>query len=151
DAEHDEPDKLRGYFTQALLEGLKGAAADANNGVIDSNTLAAYVKQRVLDLTKDRPYPQKPTMDADPAEPIIFRPPALPVEVKHEVSLEFVTPYNGKAELWDSAKAISEHDTADGTWVEHLTNGLYEVRPAVGSGVQLLNSGCFRVWGEDKH
>jgi uncharacterized caspase-like protein len=151
DAEPGEPDKLRGYFTQALLEGLKEEAADTKTGVIDSNTLAAYVKLRVLDLTKDRPYPQKPTMDADPAEPIIFRPPALPVEVKHKVWLEFVTPYEGKAELWDSAKAISEHDMADGAWVERLTNGLYEVRPAVGSSIQLLNSGFFRVLGEDKH
>lgn len=153
-AETDKPDQLRGYFTQALLEGLKGLeAADSVTGEINSNNLASYVRWRVLDLTKDRTYPQEPTMDADPAAPIIFRPPsARPVSVKHEVRLEFVTAYRGKAELWDNSKRIREYDPADGDWVEPLANGLYEVRAVDGGAdVHFLNDGLFRVLGEGKH
>ena len=74
----DNPDKQRGYFTQALLEGLRGQAAELPGyGEINSNTLAKYVRQRVQDLTKDHKQ-QDPKMEADPAAPIVFRPASAP-------------------------------------------------------------------------
>jgi uncharacterized caspase-like protein len=146
--ENANPDQQRGYFTQALLEGLKGQAVDDPiTGVIDSNSLANYVRQRVQDLTEHRKYPQKPEMPTDPAAPIIFRQQAQP---QHEVRLKFVTPYAGKAQLHNGHNdCIGEHEVAEGEWVKPLANGLYQVTPKDGvTGVKFRNDGFFKVWGE---
>ncbi len=47
-----------GAFTKALVEGLKGGAADPNDKLVYPTTLKRYVTQRVRDLTenKQRPY-----------------------------------------------------------------------------------------------
>ena len=99
---NEDPDTQRGYFTKALLEGLSGAAADPPGyGAVDTNSLARYVKQRVKDLTRKFKRPQDPRMDADPAEPIVFRPAAappaadvptggLPAPTSYQVRIEFV-------------------------------------------------------------
>jgi hypothetical protein len=158
DAVGDEtdPDKLRGYFTQALLEGLRGQEPVDPNGEINSNSLAIYVKQRVIDLTKNRRHPQEPTMDADPAAPIVFRTgvpaaTANPTQVKHRVRLRFVTPFQGKARVLNGdLTLIDEHQVPDGAWVVELANGLYVVTPTDSlGGVDFRNEGFFRVWGED--
>jgi hypothetical protein len=111
----EDPDEQRGYFTQAILEGLRGQAAEPPvHGEINSNTLAKYVKQRVLDLTKHRKQQQDPAMYADPAMSIVFRPvPTPPVDgslplaaVEHEVRIEFLTAYQGKVALRDTGNNI---------------------------------------------
>ncbi len=152
--EDDDPDKLRGYFTQALLEGLRGQAIDdPTTGEINSNSLARYVRQRVKNLTESRRNPQQPTMEADPAEPVIFRIPkttkakTLP---KHQVKLKFVTPFQGKALLYDgNIKKIGEHRVADGEWVVKLANGLYQVTAEGGASI-FQDGGLFSVLGEER-
>lgn len=161
----EHPDKQRGYFTQALLEGLRGQAAEPPGyGVINSNTLAKYVKQRVQDLTKDRKQ-QDPKMDADPAAPIIFHPGSAPpaaggpptagvpsAAVEHEIRIEFITPYQGKVALRDTDNNIlREHKTADGDLVVSLANGLYEVTAEEDGSVEFRTGGGFRVHGDKKH
>ncbi len=72
--EQKEPDRLRGYYTQALLEGLGGRAVDPVRRRIDSVSLAKYCRRRVRHLTRRYAIPQVPTMDADTAAPsIVFR------------------------------------------------------------------------------
>jgi uncharacterized caspase-like protein len=159
--EADDPDQLRGYFTRALLEGLRGEAADPpGHGEVNSNSLARYVRQRVQDLTRHKKYPQRPTMEADPAEPVVFRaasaPPssttAPPLTTGHEVRIEFVTPFQGVVALRDgNDQIIGRHDTAGGDWVVKLVNGLYAVTPENGAAVALRSDGLFRVWGEGRH
>jgi uncharacterized caspase-like protein len=141
------PDDLRGYFTQALLEGLRGQGVSAA-GTIDTNGLAQYVRPRVKDLTKGRRYPQIPTMDADPAEPIVFRQaPSAPV--LHRVRFVFVTPFAGDAELRDgNLNLIARHTVPGADWTVQLANGLYEVAAANGTGAFRAN-GIFRVLGQD--
>lgn len=142
-------DDLRGYFTQALLEGLRGEAADSASGEVNSNSLARYVRQRVMDLTGHLKHPQTPTMEADPAEPIVFRRlSANTVAPRHDVRLRFETPNHGIATLRDSdGKILGRQDTGAGVWVVNLANGLYEVTV---NGASLKNNGLFKVWGEGK-
>jgi hypothetical protein len=161
----EDPDMQRGYFTRALLEGLGGEAAEPPGyGVIDSNTLANYVKQRVRDLTKHRKPQQDPKFESDPSAPIVFRAPAPPHEssglpageglsakVEHEVRIEFVTPYKGTVALRDTNNNVMrEHQTANGDLVVSLPNGLYEVT-AEDAGSAFPKGGGFRVLGDRKH
>lgn len=151
-------DEQRGYFTRALLEGLRGQAAEPPGyGEINSNTLAKYVRQRVKDLTKHRRQQQEPRMDADPAAPIVFRPASPPPvapppeALGHEIRIQFVTPYQGKVALRDNDnKILQEHQTADGDFVVRLPNGLYELTAEDGDAA-FRGGGFFKVLGEPKH
>jgi hypothetical protein len=147
--ESADPDQQRGYFTRALLEGLKGQAEDPDcRGEINSNTLANYVKARVKDLTEKK---QIPTMASDPADPIIFR---LGSDVNksttHKIRIEFSTHCRCVVTLRDNAdKVLREHRTVDGDLVVSLRNGLYEIRAEDGSDVKFVGDGFFRVLGAD--
>lgn len=158
----EDPDQQRGYFTRALLEGLGGQAADPPiSGEINSNTIAKYVKQRVQDLTKHRQWQQDPNMQADPAAPIVFRAassastgaaPMSDTPAVHQIRIIFVTDYQGKVELRDSAnEVLHTHDTATGDLVASLPNGLYEVTPQPPGDVHFKKAGNFRVLGESKN
>ncbi|MBI5309000.1 MAG: caspase family protein [Planctomycetes bacterium] len=151
--EAKKPDELRGYFTKALLEGLRGNASRNDAGYIDSNTLGQYVVRRVGELTSHRANKQVPTIEADTGNPIKFgkTPEAGPQNiVKHQARLKFVTPYNGIVELRDGDNAvIVRHNTADGDWVVELPNGLYRVTPEnKAGGVVFRDKGFFEVWGD---
>lgn len=162
----ENPDEQRGYFTQALLEGLRGQAAEPfPYGEINTNTLGKYVKQRVQDLTKHRKPPQKPKMESDPGEPIIFRAAALPplggalapagapgAAGEHVVRITFATPYQGKVALRGTDNNILRgHRASDGDLTVSLANGLYEVTAEDGVVAEFQKGGRFRVLGEDKH
>ena len=161
---NEDPDTQRGYFTKALLEGLSGAAADPPGyGAVDTNSLARYVKQRVKDLTRKFKRPQDPRMDADPAEPIVFRPAAappaadvptggLPAPTSYQVRIEFVTPYRGHVALRNSANDIlREHRTTDGDLIVPLPSGLYQVTQEEPGSPAFPGDGGFRVHGANTH
>jgi uncharacterized caspase-like protein len=146
-------DDLRGYFTKALLEGLRGEAADAANaGVIDSTSLAKYVRQRVLELTKHKTPGQTPTMDADPGNPIVFRgaQPAVANPSAHLVRILFPGGFNGSVVMRDGADNILGTYTSSAAPVSvYLPNGLYSLI-SVPPGVVFQNDGLFRVWGSGR-
>jgi len=55
----ERKEAARGFFTAAILEGLKGAARhDVNTGILDSSQLTEYVKDRVPILARDNGYSQ---------------------------------------------------------------------------------------------
>jgi hypothetical protein len=60
------PDQLayegdgHGFFTQAILEGLRGKALNGE-GRVDTETLSAYMKKRVIELAKSRVPPMNQT------------------------------------------------------------------------------------------
>lgn len=61
-----------GFFTSALLSGLRGAAASVD-GSITSQSLASYVASRVRELSEERQQP--PVFAIDPSRQITFRQP----------------------------------------------------------------------------
>jgi hypothetical protein len=66
-------DQGRGYYTRALLAGLRGGAVDPDHGVVTSTTLAQFVAQAVEAATRGVViYPQKAEHKLDPAHPILF-------------------------------------------------------------------------------
>lgn len=150
--EAKEPDSLRGYFTRALLEGLRGNAPCNDDGYIDSNTLGQYVVRRVGELTSHRPNKQVPTMESDAGNPIIFgtRLKDDPQKVvEHQAQLKFVTQYQGIVVLSNLKDIEKKHNTADGDWTVKLPNGLYRVTPEnKASGVVFRDKGYFEVWGD---
>jgi uncharacterized caspase-like protein len=149
--EEADPDLTRGFFTTALLEGLRGGAVDELTGEINSNSLARYVRRRVLDLTQTRPVPQQAPMSADPAAPIVFRPAASPPV--WSVTISFPAGFTGAVALSDGkGRDVGRYEGAPAPWVVPLPNDYYEVRPAEardGSGFN--KDGLFRVLGEDRH
>jgi uncharacterized caspase-like protein len=48
---------VRGFFTSALVDGLRGGAADPQTGEVDANSLAAFLHREVLARSGGRQYP----------------------------------------------------------------------------------------------
>ena len=48
---------VRGYFTSALVDGLRGDAADESTGVVDANSLAAFLYREVPSRSGGRQIP----------------------------------------------------------------------------------------------
>jgi len=144
-----EPDKQRGYFTRALLDGLRGDAPGNAAGMIDSTKLGEYVKQKVGELTSQRPRRQVPTFVTDVGNPILF---CRAKVLKYEARLRFVTPFAGAVELHDGKNAvIGRWDTSQGEWVIDLPNDFYQVTPAGQTdGAPFKRDGFFKIWGEKK-
>jgi len=148
-AERD--DSARGFYTQALLEGLAGAAVDSNsaNGEINSTSLQNYLRARVQRLTQGKRNPQTPSMYADPAAKIVFRQgAAVP---SHTVTLHFPAPFHGKVVLLDGGLTQIDAYTVNGQpWQKALPDGLYEVKPdPPAAGIVFAKDGTFKVLGED--
>ena len=152
-AENAPPDERRGYFTRALLEGLRGEAADPKTGHVDTTTLAGYVQKRVALLTKERARPQTVNLSAEPGRPILLA--ELPVVAvppnEHPVELEFSDPAPGTVELMDGTKLFGTYDSTLGPWSLKLPNNFYRVVPVNGGGRPLSNDGFFEVRGGPTH
>jgi uncharacterized caspase-like protein len=149
--ENVEPDELRGYFSKALLEGLRGQAADPTTHQIDSDTLAKYVTERVKTLTAHRRKPQTPFFASEPTTPrIVFRRNVPKQEIKesqtHPVRLFFPAGFAGKVKLV-VGQATKEYEVGPSPWVVPLTNGAYRVKPEDGSN-PFQGGGYFEVIGE---
>lgn len=119
------PDQRRGYFTAALLDGLKGKAVNHEKGVVDSNSLAAYVSRQVPIATAHMPSPQSPQIYADPGNPLIFT--KVIDASKAIVSFSFSS-LSGRAKLIDGRlQQVGEWAVADGAWELPLANGMYRL------------------------
>ena len=68
---HDGP--VRGYFTAALVDGLRGGAVDERTGVVDANSLAAFLYRGGPGSQRRSPdplhHPDLPAAGAPPARP----------------------------------------------------------------------------------
>lgn len=149
--EGQDPQQGLSHFTQALIEGLEGQAA-RDDGVIDSASLATYVRARVKELSKDQQISQ---MLADPAAPIVFRrdvaPAAAQAAKTHPIRLLFPAGFAGLVDLRDGGGvSLGQHDAAAGPWQVQLENGLYEAVPAAGGPSPFANEGLFKVVGGGK-
>jgi hypothetical protein len=162
-AEELEPaDERRSYFTKALLEGLEGKAADEGSREIDSNTLATYVRARVMELTRGKRSPQEPQMAADPATPILFGKLSEPEaeEAKNvTVTIQIVTPYDGDVAVLDGYfQPVETRVASPDPWVIELPGPrMYQVHPLEPDGTvdpeahnPFTDEGRFSVVGEDR-
>jgi len=148
-----DPNQARSFFTQALLEGLNGAATDRQTGEINTATLAAYMHRRVVDMTSDKRYHQIPEFPTDPGRPIILRPATAPILAppQHTITIVFPADFSGTADLFYSIdRPLGSWKAADGNWVVKLQDGLYEVRPAgENDGSRFQSNGLFKINGGD--
>jgi hypothetical protein len=147
-------DDARSYFTQALLEGLKGEAAD-DIGEINSVTLASYTTRRTRALTAGKRYPQIAEIPVNLQAPIVFRPASRAAPLtkrRHTITIILPAGFVGTVELVDHAlQQIAIHKVTGGAWREQLRNGLYEVRPLNSPDGKIFRcGGMFRVLGEDR-
>lgn len=148
----ENPDEQRGFFTRALLEALR----DPSGAEVTSTSIQPYLRQRVIDLTRDRLYPQTPYISGSGSRPIVFRAakpaPAPPPPAEYPVTIEFTTRSHLKVELRDSAFNLrGTHDTAAGAWSLSLPNDIYQVLPEGATTGPFANNGLFRILGEGLH
>ena len=120
------PDERRGYFTSAVLEGLRGAAAvDPAHHAITSSTLATYVKFTVESATAGKRVPQQVEMPSDPAHPILLASPAA--EPTYPVTIRFPDGWRQPVELLLRDGSRQAYSGAPAPWGLSLPAGLYAV------------------------
>lgn len=144
------PDNGRGFFTRALLAGLRGAARD-DNGSVTSSGLATYVRKSVEELTRKTPVQQRVQVVGDLALPIVFRQ-AAPPRPMRKVRLRLPAGHAGQVQLLaGDLSVVGTWDPGSGDWSAELTEGLYQVAPA---GPAMPNpfaaEGRFSVVGGDR-
>lgn len=145
----DEDDRNGlGFFTRALLEGLRGKAADAS-GLVEVGRLAQYIKVRVPQLAGVSRFDQEPDIVGTLGESIVIC--KVPT-AKYAVEIAFPSGWTTPVELlrgdevvarWpDGAKAPDSR-----SWRLDLPDGLYGVLPNEG----LDRDGAFRVQREPRY
>jgi Caspase domain len=142
----------RGFFTTALIEGLKNAKPD-ETGAVTAATLAPYVKTVVAEHTKNKRYPQSAELYADAGARVVFRVQPPPARATPQVTISFPPGYSGRVELLGAQLAVlGVHDAATGTWQLSLETGAYGVRPEPGqSPAAFANNGLFWVTEDGEH
>jgi hypothetical protein len=149
--EFAEDDEARGHFTRALLDGLRGSAADAS-GVVTALSLKDHVTQIVADTTRDKHYPQSARFPGDTPSSFVFRAAAAgPRRTTRRVRIAFPAGYSSKVVLRRDLEPIEAHDAADGPLEIDLEDGLYEVAADAGEPpAAFSDKGLFKVSGEDR-
>jgi hypothetical protein len=148
-------DERRSFFTEALIEGLRGKAVDPSTHRIDSASLAKYVKARVLKLTEKKRSPQTPQFPGDLAELIVFKENITLAEISsartQTVTITVATPFDGEIVLVSGTlRELERHDPVPAPWVVTLKDGLYRVKPTDPAIANPFNNdGYIEVIGAD--
>ncbi|MDQ6482416.1 caspase family protein [Dyadobacter sp. LHD-138] len=114
---------VTGYFTEALIEGLNGAAADPDTGNITMSTLHNYVQQRTRELAAANNHSQEARLAIGELDNNFVIKPG--VVVRPDVLIRFLQ--NGSYQLEDpSLNVIQSGEVAEGdTWTHSLKKGTY--------------------------
>ncbi|WAJ34398.1 caspase family protein [Arthrobacter sp. FX8] len=126
-------DERRGYFTKAVLQGLRGAASiDPDYQAISSTTLTRYVNLAVQQSTAGKRIQQRVQMPEEPARPILFpsrqsSAVALQRPHKYEIRLRFPAGWSEPVELLTNGGERLRYEGAPTPWVLSLPPGLYGV------------------------
>jgi hypothetical protein len=148
--EHEErvpADERRGYFSRALMEGLRGAGAQ---GEVTSETVAAYVRQRVRDMTADRVPAQEARFPNDLRAPLRFGGGRRPSE--HPVTIEPPSGTSRPLRLVDhKLREIAVWRPGQGPWTLPLADGLYAVVPVDATASRNGDETLFKIVGEGRH
>jgi hypothetical protein len=148
-------DTLRGYFTHALMDGLRGGAANRETGEISTDTLAEYVITSVEWQLKGRPINQNPRIAGELGRPpIVLRPAELGPLPPRMRTMTLCVSSDAPDELVLYRRAEPTPHTfkrGDGTLKLDLPEDVYQVRAADGSEIPTLpEQGVFRVIAEDR-
>jgi hypothetical protein len=140
-------DEARGFFTGALLEGLRGAAPRDANGAVTASTLSSYVKAVVTERTQDKPFPQEAQIIGPLADQIQFGTTLAPPKRQIILTLPPTVADTSEVRVVKDGREIATWGRGNRDWLVELEDGLYEVE---GAGVKLENEGLFKVAGEDR-
>jgi len=145
-------DKARGYFTTAIIDGLRGAAADHETGEITAASLAVYVQSAVEAATAGiGPYPQRGEMRGDLATKLVFRPSGVHLRPpERQVRITFPDGFGGAVTLRAGPNDVRGHWVAtDGAWQLPLPDGFYQVTADQAGAPEFADKGLFPVTGSD--
>jgi hypothetical protein len=162
----ESPDDARGYFSRALVSGLRGNATDPDRGVVTASSLRAYVAAAVRESTKDKDEAmrQMVTMPVDPDRERAFGPARkVPRQRgtstvrstgrdRRKVVIRFPDGFTDPVELVAPDGSKSFWEPADGAWTVRLFDGSWIVQRA-GTELDtngLAGDGVFTVLGEDR-
>jgi hypothetical protein len=151
DLAFEQLDLARGYFTTALIDGLRGGAADPETGEIRADALSAYVIDAVQALTAGTPYEQEPDVQGDLGRPMVLRPADLGTlpRKRRTVTLRFPDGYTDEVQLHREGEPGERWNPAQGPWRLELDENLsYAVRP-VNGGTRFKKGGAFQVIARD--
>jgi hypothetical protein len=126
--------EVRGHFSQALLNGLWGAAAEPGGGV-KAMRLKEYLEKevpRLANLANHKQSPEIETKFPSAAEPVFGS--ASPMPAKDNVRITFSAGTTGLIELEGPEIDTLQHtDASVGTWSLPLRAGSYILSSATGS------------------
>jgi hypothetical protein len=146
------PDQRRGYFSRALIDGLKGKATNPDTGYVTDTSLAVYVSDEVKKHTKNRPAHQRQTiqMPVDLSHCMTFGPKRR-VQPRRVV-IRFPPGFGGDVDLIAPDRTKSRWRASDGTWIVWAYTGLWMVQHAdtAGDTTGFAEDGVFRVSGFDR-
>ncbi|KUF17941.1 MULTISPECIES: caspase family protein [Streptomyces] len=141
------PDRSRGHFTSALLEGLRGAGGGTvtPEGRVTSDSLAPYVRQHVLDRTRNEPVPQEARFLRETSTPIVLAE-GLRGVGSYPVTLRFPAGFRGRVELRGRGITGPRWVTIEGAdHVESLVPGFYKAVPESVMAPDFTDGGFFEV------
>jgi hypothetical protein len=146
------PDERRGYFSRALVDGLKGEATDPETSYVTATSLGVYVRDRVRDRTANRPahLRQDIEMKLNPLHSMNFGPKRrVP---RRQVVIRFPPGFGGDVELVAPDQRTSRWRASDGPWRVWPYDGIWIVQHADtdGNTAGFAEGGLFRVLGADR-
>ncbi|WP_426512833.1 caspase family protein [Dactylosporangium sp. McL0621] len=145
----DRPDQRRGYFTEALLRGLREAGDPRFGGRVTSARLSGFVQACVHQLASESRRGQGVEFSGVPD--MTFGPPLAEAAAPHRVDI--VLPEStGPVELLDGDFHVRERwDSATGPLTTKLPSGLYwVVRQGQRDAGDSAGLGMFVVAGADR-
>jgi hypothetical protein len=148
----EDRDRARGYFTAAVIDGLRGAAADRESGEVTAASLAQYVQSAVEEATAGiGTYPQRGELRGDLATKLVFRSGDDLRPPPRQVRITFPARFEGAVSLRSGPRAEDMRGrwtAGDGAWSLLLPDGFYQVL-ADEPGTAFANGGLFAVTGTD--
>jgi len=148
-----ERDQARGYFTAAILDGLRGAAADRETGEVTSASLSAYVQAAVEAATAGiGPYPQAGEMTGNLAVDVVFRSAGALRPPQREVRITLPAGFSGPVSIRSGpgpADVRARNAAAQGEWRLDLPDGFYQVVTDEAGAPAFAGNGLFAVTGSD--
>ncbi|MET7400639.1 caspase family protein [Dactylosporangium sp. NPDC005572] len=125
----DQPDQRRGYFTEALLSGLRRPRPDPTWGA-----LRRYIADTVPQLAAAHGHDQRAELNGD--DDVVFGP-GTSDDIARRVTITFASGTPGPVDLLGGRlEVLGTWNPADGPWVRQLRAGLYAV-VSHGSATQL--------------
>lgn len=147
-----ERDQARGYFTTAVIDGLRGAAADRQTGEVTAASLATYVQAAVEAATEGiGPYPQRGELIGDLAVKVVFRSGTVQAP-EREVRITLPAGFSGPILVRSGpqeADIRARNASATDEWRLRMPDGFYQVVAEEAGAPAFAGGGLFAVTGSD--